>query len=222
MKRLYLVRHGESAGNIGGFRQSPDTPLSPEGLKQAGLVAKRLKKIKIDRFFSSPQMRAKQTAETIENVINKPITFLDFLIEQKHPSVLMGKSKKDPIVEPILNEIRDNFNISNWRYSDEENFEDLKSRAFKFLTYMENLPEEDILIVTHGIFMRMIVASIIFGEKLTPEEYWEIFISLQTNNTGITLLEYSPDKNGILKWFLISWNDHSHLGKEKEIDQNLD
>jgi broad specificity phosphatase PhoE len=79
MKKVYLVRHGESHGNVGSFRQGSEIGLTEDGEKQALFVAKRFRDVKIDKVFSSPQARAKITAETIAKELNKA------LIETNYP-----------------------------------------------------------------------------------------------------------------------------------------
>jgi len=61
---LYIVRHGESRGNVAGMLQGAriDEPLSPRGVRQAEALAERLKPVPIDRIFTSPLVRARQTA----------------------------------------------------------------------------------------------------------------------------------------------------------------
>jgi ribonuclease H / adenosylcobalamin/alpha-ribazole phosphatase len=63
---LYLVRHGESAGNVNpGARRSEDPPLTDQGLAQASRAATALARLGIDAVYSSPLRRARETAEAI-------------------------------------------------------------------------------------------------------------------------------------------------------------
>jgi broad specificity phosphatase PhoE len=215
MKKIFLVRHGESEGNISTLRQSSISPLSEAGEKQAESVTKRFENISIDKIISSPQTRAKHTAEAINSVLNKQIEFSDLLIERKRPSSLIGKPKKDPFVLEIDKQIDEHFHEIGWRHSDEENFEDLKNRAIKLFEYIETLKDENILVVTHGVFMRMIAAYIVLGKKLTSHEYWEFFIVLEVGNTGVTVLEQSQFGGEESRWHIVTWNDQSHLSEIK-------
>lgn len=213
MKKVYLVRHGESEGNVGPLRQGSLTPLSEAGEKQAESVTKRFENIFINKIISSPQTRAKHTAEAINRVLNKPIEFSDLLIERKHPSSLIGKPKKDPAVLEIDEQINKHFHDIEWRHSDEENFQDLKNRAVQLFKHIETLEEQNILLVTHGVFMRMIASYIILGEKLTSQQYWDFFVVLEVSNTGITILEQSQFGEEEPRWHIVTWNDHAHLGE---------
>src|SRR5919109_1455935 len=60
MLDLWLVRHAESVGNLDGTHA--DTDLSPAGQQQARLLARALSSFTFDAVWSSPLLRARQTA----------------------------------------------------------------------------------------------------------------------------------------------------------------
>ncbi len=93
MKRVYLVRHGETVGNHGGYFQDESTPLNERGHAQAQVVAERLKTLSIDTVVASPFLRAQQTAQHIGTALGLDIeTFHDFH-ERYQPLHIRGKSK---------------------------------------------------------------------------------------------------------------------------------
>jgi broad specificity phosphatase PhoE len=74
--RVHLVRHAQSAGNVMDLRahmtvadfnqllrQSPDLPLTEEGVRQAERLAERLAGICVERLYCSPFERARRTAQ---------------------------------------------------------------------------------------------------------------------------------------------------------------
>jgi probable phosphoglycerate mutase len=64
--KLFLIRHGQSAGNAEGrFGGHSATPLSDLGKEQAELVATALVKENINAIYSSDLLRAVQTAEPL-------------------------------------------------------------------------------------------------------------------------------------------------------------
>lgn len=211
--KVYFIRHGESEGNIGPFVQGPEESLTQDGVKQAEFMAKRFLPLSLDTILSSPEVRAKKTAEILSQNINKPIEFSDLLVEFIKPSVIIKKPKKDPKVKEIKKLMKDNFHVPGWKHSDEENFEDLKERALKLLNNLLTRKEQNIVVVTHGIFMRMLVAVAVMGKELTSREYWKFFITLGLNNTGITVFKSNDFEEyaDVSQWELVTWNDHAHL-----------
>ena len=215
MKKIYFVRHGESEGNVGTVLQDGLSPLTTKGRKQAELVANRLKNVRIDKILASPQTRAKTTAEIINNVLKIEIEFSDLLKERKWPSTVVGKPKDDLETRMVEQQINSNLHNLDWRHSDEENFLDLKKRALKVLKHVDAIQEENILLVSHGIFLRMFTAIILLGPELTSHEWWKFFINTVTNNTGVTVFSEFKFREEAPHWQLISWNDHAHLSELK-------
>jgi len=60
MLELWLVRHGESLGNLDG--SGSDSPLSVAGREQAEALRSELAQVHFDRVLSSPLVRARETA----------------------------------------------------------------------------------------------------------------------------------------------------------------
>ena len=88
--KLYLVRHGQSAGNAEGrFGGHSATPLSELGLKQAELTAQTLAKEKIDAIYTSDLYRAVQTAEPLAKLLDLPIVKTP-AFRERHVGVLEG------------------------------------------------------------------------------------------------------------------------------------
>ncbi|HWH07485.1 MAG TPA: histidine phosphatase family protein [Candidatus Paceibacterota bacterium] len=211
MKTVYFVRHGESEGNAGPLRQSPDTPLTELGKEQARIVAARAAKLSFETVLSSTYARARETADYIVDKTGKPIEYTDLFVERRRSSVVIGQAKNDPAVLAAEAAILSNFATPGYRHSDEENFDDLKERAAKALAYLTERGEESLLVVTHGFFLRILLAYAFFGEGLTGREC-ELFIQkLRQKNTGLTVLTY--DREELPRgWSLTTWNDHAHLG----------
>ena len=61
---IYVIRHGQTDLNkVGRMQGRLDLPLNEYGIKQAENLRDKIKDIKFDYVFSSPQERAIQTAE---------------------------------------------------------------------------------------------------------------------------------------------------------------
>ncbi|RYX82538.1 histidine phosphatase family protein [bacterium] len=84
MTTIYLVRHGEVAGNTGEHRTfagSRDLPLTADGIKQKEAVATALEHVKIDAIYASTLQRAFHTAEAIAARHALPVVGMDALQE---------------------------------------------------------------------------------------------------------------------------------------------
>lgn len=205
--KLYLVRHGESRGNIANIHQNEHTPLSETGVKQAMVIAKRFRHIPIDIIFASDMKRAAHTAEEINEIVKKQIIFTDLLREIKRPTEIEGKRVFSEQVIKIKKKLTDHWDDPNWYYSDEENFYDVRERGLKFLNMIELRREENILAVSHGYFIRILLGSMIWADALTPKIFLGYAMKLMLKNTGLTVCEHTEKG-----WKLITWNDHAHLG----------
>jgi len=206
--KVYFVRHGESTFNALGLHQHRHVSLSETGKKQAVFIAKRFANIPIDIIISSPETRAQQTTDTINAVLQKEIVYTEFLKEIKRPTVVERKSISDPQVLEIKQSIDKYYKDKNWHYSDEENFSDLRRRAQTFITFLEERKEENVLVVTHGMILRMIVASMFIEKEVTPDLFLQFERFFKTSNTGMTVCERSKESG----WQLLTWNDSAHLG----------
>jgi len=203
---VYLVRHGESVSCAADMFQKDEDGLSEKGKKQVESLAQELKNLSIDSFYSSPFERAKETAEIISRSIGKPFEVWDILFEARSPKEIMGESFDDPDVRKIRKLIKDNYHKGNWKYSDEETFEELKSRGKEIIENFSNKPEkETVLCVSHAGIIKMIVALMVFGDLLTPEIYWSFKYHMHSDHAGITVCKYTPHHG----WWVNTWNKTS-------------
>lgn len=81
--KLYFTRHGESEANLlrehsnRGFRH----PLTSKGREQAAILAQKLVDVPVPQLFTSPIMRAVQTAEILSGTLGVPYESADALRE---------------------------------------------------------------------------------------------------------------------------------------------
>ena len=91
--KILLIRHGETTGDLenryGGFY---DDHLTERGHEQLKETADKLSDTKVDIIFSSTLIRAKESAEIINAVLNTGIEFKDGLRERNY-GILGGLTK---------------------------------------------------------------------------------------------------------------------------------
>ncbi len=206
--KLYIVRHAESTSNALKIHQGDEKSLSEKGIRQAQQLGERISKINdIDLIVCSPFLRTKQTLNEILKFKELPVVFSDLARETKKPSEVIELGWEDEKTLEIEDKIKEHSLDSAWHYSDEENFSDLKKRITELLEFIESQEEQNVLLISHGLLSKFIFAMMLFGEKLTPSEYYSIQDFLKTENTGITVCRKKKDR-----WELMTWNDHAHLG----------
>lgn len=205
---IYFVRHGETELNAKGIRQGPDGPLNPEGIEQVKELARRFpkKKGKPQAIIASPFQRTRETAEIISKELNIDIEYNDLLVERRNPTEIIGHSGEEENVKSIIDRIDKSFHDDSLRYSDEENFLDLKDRAKSLLKYIARRKEKRIIMVTHGIFLKMVASYMLFGEKLTASQYNKLSYLNPMSNAALTVCTRESKFLRKDKWDILAWN----------------
>ena len=160
MAKIFLVRHGQDEDNLNGILNGRrDTPLTGLGKQQAEIVAQKLQLLKIEVIFSSPLIRANQTANIIATALNiKNIILNDNLIERDF-GILSGCSLSD--IPKLSSNIVKGDKVNYFLDGDGvETFETLYERASLLLNHVRSsYIDKNILFVTHGDIGKMIYAS---------------------------------------------------------------
>jgi broad specificity phosphatase PhoE len=210
-KTVYFVRHGQSEHNIAPVFQSPDSPLSPEGMRQARRIADRVSRLAFEALIASPFLRARETAEAVARATRKEPEFSALFVERMKPSRINGKPFADEEAHAIWRDWERGLYTPGLRVEDGENFDDLVARADKALAFLGARSELSLLVVTHGYFLRAMLARVLIGDLLTGELFRRFQKSAATENTGLTVLRYHGAAGKPPRWRLWTYNDHAHL-----------
>ena len=147
---LYIVRHGETNGNLerimDGIR---DIDINETGIKQAEEASVKLKGIEFDLIICSPLIRAKHTMEII-NVNHYPVIY-DKRIMERDCGEFTGKS-----FDSLDRKLYWNY-YDNTQYEKAESVKSVFKRVYEFLDEIrEKYKDQNILIVTHSGITRAI------------------------------------------------------------------
>lgn len=213
-KRLYFVRHGQTENNRKLIRPDASAPLNDQGREQAEVIARRLQGINPDLIVTSSMERSQQTAEIMKDILGVPVVASDLFIERILPSESVGKHANDPELLAIDAQIIANQSDPNWRYSDEENFFDVRDRCYEAIKLLDEREEETIVVVTHSMFLRYIIGTML-DPDINPVFFRRWFLFTKINNTGITLCSQNPEDNLHTGWRMEAWNDDTHLEHKK-------
>lgn len=216
--KVYFVRHGISADHEEKKSQGPDSKLSETGRRQAEKAAVALSEINFDKILASNWARAAQTAQIIGEKLNKEVELIEGIHEREKDSSLEGIKHKSDDFEKFWSEFKKHGHKMDWKYGrGGESLTELVERSQKFkLHLIKHHKNEDVLVVSHSLFIRAFVISTLLGNNLQEDSFVKLFNSISTDNTGITLMEYSAGRE---HWELRFLNDHSHLKRTSDVHQ---
>jgi broad specificity phosphatase PhoE len=210
-KVVYFVRHGQSEDNVAPVFQSPDSPLSAVGRAQAARIAERVAKLSFQALLASPYRRAQETAAVIGNITGKVPEFVELFTERVKPTSINGKPFTDVTAAQVWRAWTQSLSTPGMRVEDGENYDDLLTRADAALSLLQDRAESSIVVVTHGYFLRTIVARVILGNALSGEAFQHFHRVAAIENTGLTVLRYQGGFEEDPCWRLWIYNDHAHL-----------
>jgi broad specificity phosphatase PhoE len=209
MRKVYIVRHGETDSNAQNMGQTPDTPLSETGREQARLLSERFHNIDFDHLLVSDFARTTETAQFIVDVTKKQPEYSPLLRELKRPTQFETASYDTDEYRDYLKLIDENVSDPDWNFEDGENFFDVLDRVKKFFAKLETI-EGDCVVVTHKRFITMMTMYAVIGKGFTPEVWRDSRNNIIICNTAITtILKEDGDKN----WQLHTFNDHAHFAE---------
>ncbi|WP_156352990.1 histidine phosphatase family protein [Blautia glucerasea] len=199
MMKLYVLRHGKTSWNaLRKVQGAADIPLAKEGIDLAEKVGENLKDVPFDLCFTSPLLRARQTAmlvlgrraEQIPVISDKRIQEIDF-------GVLEGTQFKDEEGNVISREMEVFFkDPQNFpRPENGENISDILKRTREFWEEKINDPslqDKTILIASHGCAVRALLQNI----YQDPDDFWHGCVP---PNCSISLVEVIDGKAVLLE-----------------------
>lgn len=208
--KVYLVRHGKSEEDFNGKRQMPTSVLAPVGIEQAEKAAEKLLGKKFHHVYASHWHRAKQTAEIITEKIEHELDIHPHIHEVEGPDELYGSVKDGELDRQFNKELAENFDNPDWKFlGGGESLNEVLVRAKKFRDELiEKHPDDDVLVVSHGVFIACLLSTMIWGDRVPVKEVRAFVMSLNFENTSVSIVNYNP-QTGF--WKIESLNDHTHL-----------
>jgi probable phosphoglycerate mutase len=169
---LYIMRHGQTDWNVKYKIQGrTDIPLNEEGRAMAVAAREEYADINFDICYSSPLIRARETAELVLSGRDVPIITDDRLMEMSF-GIYEGYEKCFQTPDCPVNIIFKAPEQYTTKFEGAESFEELFARTGDFIKEIVNpgLAEgKDILIVGHGAMNLSIVCQI---KGIPIENFW--------------------------------------------------
>ncbi len=153
--KLYFIRHGESEANLlGEFSNSESKhPLTERGMAQAQDSARSLSGVQAAKVYSSPVLRAVQTAQIIARSLNAPLEVTEALREW---SVGDYEGTRDPAGWALHRQVQEDWFMHGKlesRMPGGESFLEIRERFVPFIEGLLNEKEDShrqIILVGHG------------------------------------------------------------------------
>ena len=204
--KIYMIRHGETNWNKERKLQGrSDIALNEYGKELAHITSEAMKDIPFDVVYSSPLIRAKETAEILTKNRNLEIQTNDLLVEMSFGEG-EGASLPQIHAHPEMN--LHNFIHNPGSYTPPvggETFEELYERCKVF---MENfvLPAENkydtMLIVGHGALIRGLIHYI---NHRPTEDFW----CITHKNCSVTIADCTNQKLTLLEEAKIYYHEET-------------
>ena len=164
--KLYFVRHGESEANTLRVISNRESPfgLTALGKEQAGILAERLKGIPITAIYSSPILRARETAKILAQAFDLPYQITEALREY---DCGLLEDKSDEESWKLHSEIAEDWTLNHnhlRKPNGGESYLDIKKRFLPFvesLTHNGFLAEDHILLVGHGGLLQLMLPELL-------------------------------------------------------------
>lgn len=189
---IYLIRHGQTNGNRDRIVQTPDTPLSTEGHRQAQLLAESFRDIPVQGIICSDHVRTQQTAEPMRAMASSSFT-LEPLLRERSFGDLRGKAYAD---------IDADFFAENYAPPNGETHPQFVHRVSlawqSVLNAYQNM-SGNLIVMTHGLVLRELIKQhLVVNKGMLPLSDFQ--------NTCITQV------NGLDKKTVLRLCDAQHLG----------
>ena len=215
--KLVLVRHGLSTFNAKGLIQgrTDESLLTEEGYEQALKAGEALSNINFDKIYSSPLVRAAETAKTLKKNLNKEpsIVFDENLLEvdlSEWSGLKINELKnKFPQIYPIWKNDPENLILKRSNDKTYKPIQELFDQSKIFIddilkTYLDK-DDVNILVVGHNAILRCLIL-LLLGK---PNQG---FRKIRLENASFSILNISRHHNSF-KTQIECLNQTSHLNK---------
>lgn len=205
---LYFTRHGKTEWNqeLRFQGMSGDSPLLPTSYDEIKLLGQTIKDVPFEKIFSSTSLRAKKTAEGINQELKQPV---DILYTDELKELGLGKLEGQSIAEmrKIYSEEMDHMRYHLDRYNPEvfqgEPIEQAISRISSVVEKAVEKGDGPYLFVGHGASLTAAI------QALSGKDLAELRSMGGLKNNSLSILETADTPNQRYKLKL--WNDDSFL-----------
>jgi len=188
MTQLYLIRHGRTAWNNADRLQGwADEPLDAVGQAQAAALAAELRGTAFTAVYSSPLLRASQTAAPLAQAHGLPV-ILDDRLRERNVGDWTGLT-----LEQARAQAPDRFERVDWRQAGAPGGDSQAALTKRVAAALEDIltahPESLVAVVSHGGALSAVLAHLL---GIPPTG----LVSFSFHNTAYARLAVRPDSAG--------------------------
>ena len=200
MSQLIIIRHGETVWNRERRMQGhSDSPLSDTGLRQARLLAQRMKEIVFTSLYCSDSGRAYHTARSVAEATGHEL-IVEPRLRERHFGVFEGLT--GPEMQAQHPEAYERFKSRDPHYAvpGGESALAFRDRALACLTEIaQRHADEVVVVVTHGLVCDVAYRAA-NGIDLMARRDFDLV------NTGLNRFRFEGGA-----WHVEAWGDAGHL-----------
>jgi ribonuclease H / adenosylcobalamin/alpha-ribazole phosphatase len=208
----HFIRHGESASNAAPGRDLPDASgdrLTERGREQAALAAKHLGNVRIDRLWSSPLRRARETAEPIAAELGLEVEIHDDLIELREGEGHYELSGEEQRLERWSARMAAHPDEPTFAPPGGESFADMVARVERLKALLLEHPDQRVLAVSHGILLRFLFVHSFLEDDFGPAQVPRLW-QMRTINCGLSAFQHRPLSEETAypsegEWLCLTW-----------------
>lgn len=205
MKDIFLIRHGRQCSKL----CNVDVALDESGRRQAALAGERLRSYKLEKLYSSELLRARETADIINQYLRLPYEVLPDIQEIDFGGFT---GKTDEEIRNTYSTFRRERSLHREDIPYPEGGEcgaDVVRRVMPQLMRLCHQRENRIAVVTHGGVIRSVCAEI-----LQTHQKNKLKFGIDMENTSFSHLIYDRERD---LFFLERFNDFAHLEQHPEL-----
>jgi broad specificity phosphatase PhoE len=197
--RIYFVRHAQSEANVRRVISNRDLPhhLTDLGRQQAEALARSLADVPLAAIYSSPIVRAAETAQIVAASKGSPVEMADALRE---PDCGIMEGRRDEEAWAEHARVTHDWVVEckfNSRIEGGESYGDVRARFVPFvdrLLAVHSHTDHNLLLITHGSLLYLMLPLVLTNIDLASVGQYPM------PNTGIILAREQANGLVCLEW----------------------
>lgn len=189
--QIYLVRHGETAGNLAHRHQATKTRLTKAGEAAAIAAGEDIKQYQPTHLLTSNLIRAVETARVLGTACNLVPETDERFVELVRPVELYGHHHRS---------LRSLFFYARWYFGltdpkAGESYRALRQRFQAVQEYLATYPKDArIVVVSHAVFINLFAAHLCSSKPLWLWQAARTFLQiLRMPNLHVVSIQFDPD-----------------------------